>query len=485
MKIATIFTLCVLFLTVVTACDEKVDQSGTCGDGIVDVGEECDSTIPATESCQSRGYYGGTLRCSESCTFDLTECVAAGSCNDGVLQQDEACDGEHLDSKTCATASEGQYASGTLACDSLCQFDFSGCTVATCGNNTIEPGEECEGFDLNNTTCADLGYHRGTLACGDDCHFDLVGCEGFGRCGDAQINKPYEECEGINHDGLACEDFGYYGGELYCTDQCQFDLNQCEGECGDGVLQTGLPGMESCDGAELGGATCESLGYYGGSLTCTVQCSLDTTDCATFGRCGDGTVDGGQEDCDGASFGGATCESMGYYGGTLACTGQCGFDTTDCVTYGYCGDGVVQSSHEVCDGAPPSGETCMDNGFRGGTISCGSDCQVSTSTCTDPLFTNLSTALAHSCALDQEGRAWCWGNNTYGQLGDGSRSLSATPVAVAGEHTFVEISAGGYYTCALTGSGDAWCWGKGGPHLGAGTMNDQLTPVAVSGGFSF
>jgi alpha-tubulin suppressor-like RCC1 family protein len=84
----------------------------------------------------------------------------------------------------------------------------------------------------------------------------------------------------------------------------------------------------------------------------------------------------------------------------------------------------------------------------------------------------VTTGEWHSCALLVTGEAWCWGYGRAGQLGDGSalgwyapgqpapaEVQSATPVLVAGGHTFTSISAGGDHTCGLTAAGEAWCWG--------------------------
>jgi alpha-tubulin suppressor-like RCC1 family protein len=76
-------------------------------------------------------------------------------------------------------------------------------------------------------------------------------------------------------------------------------------------------------------------------------------------------------------------------------------------------------------------------------------------------FARLSGSIRHTCGLDVEHRAWCWGFGLGGQLGDGRREDSSVPVLVAGEHAFVDISGslGGDATCALTSAGEAWCWG--------------------------
>ena len=97
----------------------------------------------------------------------------------------------------------------------------------------------------------------------------------------------------------------------------------------------------------------------------------------------------------------------------------------------------------------------------------------------------------HTCGLTAAGRAYCWGFNLSGQLGNGTSGGSEQlPVAVQGGHIFEFIAAGGTFTCGLTPAGAAWCWGSNASgQLGIGTggadVTETATPVAVSGGLRF
>lgn len=88
----------------------------------------------------------------------------------------------------------------------------------------------------------------------------------------------------------------------------------------------------------------------------------------------------------------------------------------------------------------------------------------------------------HTCAVTSSGAAKCWGENQYGQVGDGTiMNIRKIPVSVLGLSTEVKtITAGGLHTCAITTAGIAKCWGRNyHGNLGDGTTIQRLTPVNV------
>ena len=98
-------------------------------------------------------------------------------------------------------------------------------------------------------------------------------------------------------------------------------------------------------------------------------------------------------------------------------------------------------------------------------------------------FCQISAATQHSLAIDKNGSAWGWGYNRFGRLGNNSLTSQRTPVSVAGQQkTFCAISAGNAYSFAIDKYGNAWGWGLNlVGQLGDGTPTSRLTPVSVAG----
>jgi len=89
----------------------------------------------------------------------------------------------------------------------------------------------------------------------------------------------------------------------------------------------------------------------------------------------------------------------------------------------------------------------------------------------------------HSCGLTTGGRVYCWGAGFQtGQDGDGTQIIS-DPTAV-GAASYKALAVGGYHNCAIKPDGTAWCWGAGGLNqLGNGALDSIPAPAAVSGGY--
>ena len=87
----------------------------------------------------------------------------------------------------------------------------------------------------------------------------------------------------------------------------------------------------------------------------------------------------------------------------------------------------------------------------------------------------------HTCVMMTDGSVTCWGGNIFGQLGDGSTDNSPTPVAVSGLTSGVQDICGGLsHTCALKSDGSVLCWGDNDEgQLGTGDYVDSLVPLLV------
>jgi alpha-tubulin suppressor-like RCC1 family protein len=99
----------------------------------------------------------------------------------------------------------------------------------------------------------------------------------------------------------------------------------------------------------------------------------------------------------------------------------------------------------------------------------------------DTRFIEVTAGGAHSCALDQDRLAWCWGSNSNGQLGIVRRhDRQLTPVAVNGGFRFSSISAGDRHTCGIDVDTRTLCWGANDSgQLGDGTRSDRDAPRYV------
>ena len=91
---------------------------------------------------------------------------------------------------------------------------------------------------------------------------------------------------------------------------------------------------------------------------------------------------------------------------------------------------------------------------------------------------SVSVGGAHSCALNAIGEVRCWGENVFGQLGDGTFDDRLRPVVSAGGIKFRSVTASLAHTCGVTPAGDVLCWGKGGL-LGDGSTTNRPVPGRV------
>jgi hypothetical protein len=118
-----------------------------CGDVIINANEACDGANLGGQTCQSRGFQRGELRCGE-CGLDTSGC---STCGDGIVGEDELCDDG---------ASNGTYGHCNATCDAQGEF---------CGDGIKQAQEQCDGNVAAGTSCTSLGRGRGTVTCNSNC----------------------------------------------------------------------------------------------------------------------------------------------------------------------------------------------------------------------------------------------------------------------------------------------------------------------------
>ncbi len=204
---------------------QLLERQGACGDGALQLGEECDD--------------GNTVSC-DGCSAD---CRVETGCGDGVRCGAEACDdGNHLDcdgcSAECGVEAGAACGDGEIdaACGEQCDPPGPACTdlcqrLPVCGDGFRDGGEECD--DGNTVSCD---------GCSADCRVE-TGCGDGVRCGD-------EECDDGND--ASCDG---------CSPACSLEIGAT---CGDGVVNSDCG--EECD--PPGGA-------------CSLSCRLSNADLGT------------------------------------------------------------------------------------------------------------------------------------------------------------------------------------------------------------
>jgi alpha-tubulin suppressor-like RCC1 family protein len=109
-------------------------------------------------------------------------------------------------------------------------------------------------------------------------------------------------------------------------------------------------------------------------------------------------------------------------------------------------------------------------------------CLTATPTLASAVTPMVVAGIAHTVALKSDGTVVAWGNNSYGQLGDGTTTDRWSPVAVQGLVGVVAVSAGWYHTVAVRSDGTVVAWGNNtSGQLGDGTQINRSSPVAVPG----
>lgn len=220
-----------------------------CGDGVLDSGEQCDDGTANSDVAPDA--------CRTDCRFAY--------CGDGVIDNGEVCDTDDLDQATCQSES---FTKGDISCDDQCQLVTSGCS--TCGDDTAEGTdtaqtmyESCDGADLRSQDCVSVGQASGILACNTDCSWDFSLCLGGAVCqydsecaGGQQIcdNNQCRPCTiGECGAGRVCADGFCLAGDCYIDSQV---WNENDTETAN-VCNTCKRGTSQSAWSPNGGQTCD------------------------------------------------------------------------------------------------------------------------------------------------------------------------------------------------------------------------------------
>ncbi len=377
---------------------------GQCGNGLVEDGEECDDAnrLPAdgcsshcyVEDCTNNrlplafagpnvtGLLGQEAHFSGPASVDLDGYLVAQWWNfgDGISSNSEAPPGEVLIPEISYTYNGvGTFVvtlwvkdncgawSQTIPAGTPGDTSRTQATINSCGNDTVEAWEECEGYNIpglpaGTVACRDYDprYGSGTVSCNaETCLIDRSECrEAITTCGN-NIVEGSEECDGVTFPALnsyyctnpvrSCnyqtQTLRYADGFGNCVSGCSCEIdplqtstpsdarycNNCPDHCGDGVVNCG----EVCDPGRT--ESCP-----GGTRSCKADCSGWNACVPSTATCGNGVVNSGEQcdcgpgwSCTSTELGGKSCSTFNFIGGNLGCHPPgsalgCSFNRSEC-----------------------------------------------------------------------------------------------------------------------------------------------------------
>lgn len=348
--------------------------------------------VSALTACDKSSIGNGGYICGDGIcegNEDHTTCPEDCYCGNGTCEESETPESCPED---CAVCGDGECHGPVENCET-CPEDCGECPV--CGNDEMEEGEECDGDDLGGLSCEDLGFSGGELSCTEECLLDTSSCLDSSCGNDVCETFSGETCGNCPEDcscGEAyCIDFitCVYGcDDMQCAEACHFE--GCE-EAQDNSVLILMCIEDSCN------TECTDPGQDGCHTCIARNCGVYLAACYQSvcpGTCGDGVCDPDEdhvscpEDC--SECGNGICERDET---AETCADDCEPGCGD----GYCDvDETCETCPNDCGVCPP---TCGDgvcNPVLGESCAtCPSDCECGTATCSQVL------ECLNSCGQDQ------------------------------------------------------------------------------------
>ena len=293
------------------------------------------------------------------------------------------------------------------------------------------------------------------------------------------------KCWGSNGAGQLGNDTGGNGTDkstpVDVVEKYQFFLPQF------GAQQVSAGSQHACILTNVGGVKCWGANYSGQLGDGTGFPKAYAVNTAGLNGNATAITAGSTHTCTLTSTGGVKCWGSNHYGQLGNGTSGYGTDSTspgDVTGLSSNVSAVSAGANHTCAVTSEGGVKCWGDNSAG---QLGDGTPEQRLTPVDVLrlsgVRTISAGGSHTCALTSVGAVKCWGRNNYGQLGDGTDTWRSAPVDVPGMSSgILAIAAGGAHTCALTSAGAVKCWGRNSyGQLGDGTMDSKSTPTDVVG----
>jgi hypothetical protein len=448
-----------------------------------------DSTFDAADASDAK------LDTASDAGADASICTAnAYSCSGAILRQCNASGSAYTTIVTCPSAA-------------TCDPSLKRCTACTPGAYSCMGADRrvCDSFGANTTSVATCATPElCTSSSGATCKAPVCAV-GDKRCG----TKDVEVCNAGRTGWDTSKSCSISCSALTCLDVVE--IAGARGGAGDHFCVRLSDGTVRCWGG--GGPAVDGVGATATFLkpvpvvgiAGAVQIAVGEGNSGA--RFADGTVKlwGAQPDYSYAGptvvagLAGATTFALGAYfgcalaaGGAVKCWGANGAGqlgdgtTTDRVPPTFSATGLTGATGVAC--GPEIAFALFSPNSRGwgnpaealGTgLTAG---PVKSSVLSYSGVTEISGGAGFVCARQTDATVVCSGANDTGQLGNGTKTGSASAVLVSGLSNVSMVASGGNHTCALTTAGRVYCWGyNGAGQLGNGTKTDSAVPLAVTG----